>query len=240
MADDELIIGHRNSEWTGLGPILEEDIAFSSLAQDQIGHALANYTILESQFGEPPPDTVAFNRKEKDFLSCHLVELPIGEYDFSLMRHFLFDHSESCRYELLLKSSFAPLAMLAKKIKGEIKYHTLHADLWITKLGNGTEESHARMQTALNETLPYALGLFEASDYEDELISTGVFAGEAALQAMWLDRITPIIEQAHLSMPDMTTIEPKYGGRRGYHSEFLQPLLTEMSEVFQLDLETKW
>lgn len=240
IADDELIIGHRNSEWTGLGPILEEDIAFSSLAQDQIGHALANYTILEKEFGEAPPDTVAFNRQEKDFLSCQLVELPIGEYDFSLMRHFLFDHSESCRYELLLKSSFAPLAMLAKKIKGEMKYHTLHADLWITKLGNGTEESHARMQTALNETLPYALGLFEASDYEDELISTGVFAGEKALQAMWLDRITPIIEQAHLSMPDMTTIEPKFGGRRGYHSEYLQPLLTEMSEVFQLDLETKW
>ncbi len=240
IADDELIIGHRNSEWTGLGPILEEDIAFSSLAQDQIGHALANYTILQKEFGEAEPDVIAYLRTEKEFLSCQLVELPIGEYDFSLMRHFLFDHSESCRYELLLKSSFIPLAQLAKRIKGEMKYHTLHADLWITKLGAGTEESHARMQAALNEAMPYALGLFETSDYEDELISTGVFVGEDALKTMWLERIAPIIKHANLKMPDIANIEPKFGGRHGYHTEYLQPLLSEMSEVLDLDPTTKW
>ncbi|HEX5315798.1 MAG TPA: 1,2-phenylacetyl-CoA epoxidase subunit PaaC, partial [Candidatus Kapabacteria bacterium] len=157
-ADDELIIGHRNSEWTGLGPILEEDIAFSSIAQDQIGHALANYTLLNEQFSEPVPDVIAFSRNEKEFHCSQLVELPIGDYAFSLMRHFLFDHAESLRYAALMESSFAPLAALAKKIKGELKYHVLHADLWIKKLGAGTEESHARMQSALNEVFPYALG----------------------------------------------------------------------------------
>src|SRR5947207_1781747 len=95
MADNELVIGHRGSEWTGLGPILEEDIAFSSIAQDQIGHALANYSILNTEFGEADPDTLAYTRQEKDYKCCQLVELPIGEYDFSLMRHFLFDHSEN-------------------------------------------------------------------------------------------------------------------------------------------------
>ena len=92
MADDQLILGHRNSEWTALGPILEEDIAFSSMAQDKLGHSLALYQVL-NKLGEAEPDTLAFTREEKDFKCCHLVEYPIGDYAFSLMRHFLFDNS---------------------------------------------------------------------------------------------------------------------------------------------------
>jgi ring-1,2-phenylacetyl-CoA epoxidase subunit PaaC len=154
MADDELLIGHRNSEWTGLGPILEEDIAFSSMAQDKIGHALALYSVLHEQFGAAGADQLAFNRKEKEFRSCHFTELPIGEYDFSIIRHFLFDHAEALRYELLAASSFKPLAMLAKKIKGELKYHVLHANSWIVRLGRGTEESHQRLQDAIDKAMP--------------------------------------------------------------------------------------
>ncbi|HET9137460.1 MAG TPA: 1,2-phenylacetyl-CoA epoxidase subunit PaaC [Candidatus Kapabacteria bacterium] len=240
IADSELVIGHRGSEWTGLGPILEEDIAFSSIAQDQLGHALANYTILNTEFGEATPDALAYTRKETDYKCCQFVELPIGEYDFSLMRHFLFDHSESLRYEMLMSSSFGPLAALAKKIKGELKYHILHADLWIQKLGNGTEESHARMQTALNEAMPYALGIFEPGKYEEELISSGVFAGEKKLQELWLERITNVLDKAHLSMPDISKIEPKFGGRNGFHTEYLQPMLDELSEVYNFEPTATW
>lgn len=238
MGDDALVLGHRNSEWTGLGPILEEDIAFSSLAQDQIGHALALYTLLEKEFGEPNPDVIAFSRSETQYKCCQFVELPIGEYDFSLMRDFLFDHAEQCRFGSLMSSSFAPLAALSKKIKGELKYHTLHGDLWITKLGNGTEESHARMQSALNECMPYALGMFEEGNFEDELIASGTFIGEKALKSQWLDSITPIIEKAKLQMPDLAKIEPKFGGRGGYHSEYLKPMLDEMSEVYRSEEAT--
>src|SRR6187431_2797996 len=109
MADDLLIIGHRNSEWTGLGPILEEDIAFSSMAQDKLGHAFALYTVL-NKMGEPDPDTLAFTRKENQMKCCHLVEYPIGDYAFSLMRHFLFDEAEALRFEMLSESSFEDLA----------------------------------------------------------------------------------------------------------------------------------
>jgi ring-1,2-phenylacetyl-CoA epoxidase subunit PaaC len=105
MADDALIIGHRNSEWTGIGPMLEEDLAFSSMAQDKVGHAQALYQILHAVLGEKDPDILAFQRTEKDFKCCQLVELPIGEYDFSLVRHFLFDHAESLRYDMLLPFS---------------------------------------------------------------------------------------------------------------------------------------
>ncbi len=240
MADDELIIGHRNSEWTGLGPILEEDIAFSSIAQDQIGHALAIYTLLQQHFEAGTPDAIAFGRDEKDFHSSHFVELPIGDYAFSLMRHFLFDHAESLRYEMLTQSSFAPLAALAKKIKGELKYHVLHADLWVTKLGKGTEESHARMQTALNEAFPYALGMFEPSKFEDELQTNNIFEGEAALQAKWLDAIAPIIDKAGLVLPDVAPSSIIFGGRNGYHSVYLQPMVEEMSEVYRLDPAATW
>ncbi|HRG87370.1 MAG TPA: phenylacetate-CoA oxygenase subunit PaaC, partial [Chitinophagales bacterium] len=126
MADDALVIGHRNSEWTGIGPMLEEDLAFSSMAQDKIGHAQALYTILNQVFGEADADTLAFKREENTFKCCQFVELPIGEYDFSIVRQFLFDHAELLRYDMLTQSSFQPVAQLAKKVKGEIKYHVMH------------------------------------------------------------------------------------------------------------------
>jgi ring-1,2-phenylacetyl-CoA epoxidase subunit PaaC len=240
MADDALIIGHRNSEWTGIGPMLEEDLAFSSMAQDKVGHAQALYQILHVVLGEKDPDILAFQRTEKDFKCCQLVELPIGEYDFSLVRHFLFDHAESLRYEMLASSAFQPLAQLAKKIKGEIKYHVMHADSFLKQLSQGNEESHARMQSALNYAMPYALGIFELSDYEDNLISEGVWAGEEKLQSRWLEKITPIITAAGLIIPTIEDAQIIYGGRKGYHSKFLEPLLDEMTEVTQIDPNAEW
>ncbi len=240
MADDALIIGHRNSEWTGIGPVLEEDLAFSSMAQDKIGHAFALYTILHESFGEAEPDTLAFKRTEKEFKCCQLVELPIGEYDFSLMRHFLFDHAESLRYEMLANSSFQPLAQLAKKVKGEIKYHVMHADTWIKQLCNGTEESKARMQSALNFAFPYALGIFETLDSEKELIDSNVFLGEAELQRRWLEKISAILQGAGLTVPAVDLSKAVNGGRKGFHSEYLQSLLSEMCEVVNTDPDAEW
>jgi ring-1,2-phenylacetyl-CoA epoxidase subunit PaaC len=239
MADDLLIFGHRNSEWTGLGPILEEDIAFSSMAQDKIGHAQAMYQILHD-LGEQDPDTIAFTREASKFHNCQLVELPNGEYDFSMVRHFLFDHADQQRFEMLANSSFEPLAKVARKIKGEIKYHVFHGDTWLVKLSNATEVSKARMQSALNESWNYALGIFEPGDFEKELAQTEVFAGEAALQAKWLAKITPIIEKAGLRIPAESSWEPVYGGRKAYHSDYLAPLVEEMSEVFRVDPSAEW
>jgi ring-1,2-phenylacetyl-CoA epoxidase subunit PaaC len=239
MADDLLIFGHRNSEWTGLGPILEEDIAFSSMAQDKIGHAQAMYQILH-ELGEQDPDTIAFTREASKFHNCQLVELPNGEYDFSMVRHFLFDHADQQRFEMLASSSFEPLAKVARKIKGEIKYHVFHGDTWMVKLSNATEVSKARMQSALNECWNYALGIFEKGDFEKELADSGVFEGEAALQERWLAKITPIIEKAGLKIPAESSWEPVYGGRKAYHSDYLAPLVEEMSEVFRVDPSAEW
>jgi ring-1,2-phenylacetyl-CoA epoxidase subunit PaaC len=240
MADDALIMGHRNSEWTGLGPVLEEDIAFSSMAQDKIGHALALYGILHEQFGAPEPDQIAFAREESKFRCCHFVELPIGEYDFSLVRHFLFDHAEAIRYEMLSSSSFDPLAKLARKVKGEIKYHVLHANSWLQRLGNGTEQSHRRMQSALNFCIPYALGIFEKSTEEEELIEQEIFAGEELLQTLWEERIKELIEKAGLLFHEVPQREIHKGGRSGKHTHHLHMLLEEMSQVIRMESRAEW
>ncbi len=240
MGDDAFILGHRNSEWTGIAPTLEEDISFSSVAQDQIGHALAVYTILHETLGEPTPDFIGFTRNESDFRCSHLVELPNGEYDFSLIRHFLFDHAEMLRYRALTQSTYTPLAQLAGKIIGELKYHILHANTWVRQLGNATEEAKARLQSSLNELMPYALGMFEPGPNEQALIEDGVFIGEEALKAQWLQSIEAVIRQTQLKLPDITTLTPVYGGRYGYHTEYLQPLLYEMTEVFRIDESAEW
>jgi ring-1,2-phenylacetyl-CoA epoxidase subunit PaaC len=239
MADDLLIIGHRNSEWTGLGPILEEDIAFSSMAQDKIGQSQALFQLLH-ELGEQEPDTVAFTRNANQFHNAQFVELPNGDYDFSLMRHFLYDVADQLRFEFLANSSYEPLAKVARKIKGELKYHVFHANTWVVKLGNGTEESKARMQTALNEAWNYALGMFETSEFENDLIAEGIFVGEEALKKRWLDTITPIIEKASLQIPSSNTWAPVFGGRKSIHTEHLAPLVDEMSEVFRVDPSAEW
>lgn len=238
IADDDLIIGHRNSEWTGLGPVLEEDIAFSSMAQDELGHAYAYYKVLESlEVGKP--DKLAFMRDEKDMKCCHLVEYPIGDYSFSLMRNFLYVYAKQVRIEALVNSSYTPLAKLAKKIKTELQYHQIHARTWIQKLGKSTEEARLRMQTALNEALPMAYSLFEPHTLDTEVISQNICKPENELEAEWEKRIFAILTEAGFSIPSVDK-KTYYGGRNGYHSTHLQPMLEEMTAVYRLDPDAEW
>ena len=239
MADDQLILGHRNSEWTGFGPLLEEDIAFSSMAQDKLGHSLALYQLL-NQMGEGPPDSVAFMREASNFHNSIFTELPNDEYDFSLVRHFLFDAAEIVRFEMLRESSFIPVAELAAKITGELRYHNLHAKTWIRQLGSATEESIFRLQQSLTFSLPYALGIFELSPLEDVLMSEKIFGGEQSLKARWIEIIEETLKSTELRLPSLDNINPVFGGRLGKHSEHLQPLLDEMGEVFRIDPTAEW
>lgn len=239
IADDQLILGHRNSEWTGMGPLLEEDIAFSSMAQDKIGQSLALYQMLE-QHGEGHPDLIAFMRPASKFHNCVFVELPNGEYDFSLIRHFLYDTAIAIRFDMLAGSSYQPLAELAAKIRGELKYHTLHANTWIKQLGSATPESISRLQNALDYALPYALGIFEESPFEKILVDENIFAGERIAEQRWKSRISEILSHTKLLLPEWQNVSAVYGGRSGNHSEHLQPLLDEMSEVFRIDPQAEW
>lgn len=240
MADDDLLIGHRMSEWTGIGPILEEDIAFSSIAQDEIGHAQAYYQMMHEFMGEAHPDQVAFNRKPAEFRSSQLVEYPIGDYAFSLMRHALYDVAESIRLEALVQSSFRPLSELAKKLLREEKYHLLHAHTWLKQLGPATEESNRRMQAALNELYPIAFSLFEPSSFDAELAEMGVCPSESDLEARWVDAVTNLCLQSGLQMPQVADKTAHYGGRKGVHTTHLDKLMAEMTEVFVIDTTAVW
>jgi len=239
MADDLLVLGHRNAEWTGIGPLLEEDIAFSSMAQDKIGQSLALYTLLH-EAGEPDPDTLGFMRDASDFRNCIFVELPNGEYDFSLIRHFLFDTALAVRIDSLTRCSYEPLANLARKIQAELKYHALHANTFVRKLGTATGESINRLQRSIDEALPFALGIFESTPWEKEIVERSLCESETILESRWRARIDRIVATTALTLPSRDVLTPVYGGRAGQHSEHLQPLIDEMTEVYRSDPETEW
>lgn len=248
LADDDLILGHRNAEWTGLGPILEEDIAFSSMAQDEIGHAQAYYRLLQD-LGEPTPDLLVFLRTADQFRNAHLVELPRTDYAFSLVRHVLYDLAEQVRLEALANSHYAPLADVARKLRYEERYHVLHGRTWLKQLALANDESRSRVQGALDSLFPYALGLFEPGRWDDWLAAHQVQPAEAVLQQRWLDVLGPLLDEVGLHAPFSATgagwqvdtgIDPHYGGRQGRHTPYLTALLADLQSVYRSDPAAVW
>ncbi|GAB4410910.1 MAG: phenylacetate-CoA oxygenase subunit PaaC [Bacteroidia bacterium] len=239
LADDKLIMGHRHSEWIGIGPILEEDIAFASMAQDEVGHAQAYYMLLH-ELGEAEPDTLAFQRSAAQFRCCHLVEYPIGDYAFSLVRHYLFDTADQVRLAHLVDASYQPLAQLARKLAREEKYHQLHARTFMQQLGRAGGEARARLQTALDEAYPLALGLFEPTVHTDTLARTGVQPHEDKLMKTWRVATGEFLQGCGLHAPTPGDPVEYFGGRSGYHTPHLEALLAEMTEVFAIDPQARW
>jgi ring-1,2-phenylacetyl-CoA epoxidase subunit PaaC len=237
LGDDELIIGHRNSEWTGHGPILEADIAFSSMAQDEMGHAQVYYQMLH-ELGEPDPDTLAFGRKPRQYKCCSLVCLPKGDWAFSLMRQFLYDSAETVRLTALVESTLVPLAHFARKIHGEEKYHMMHGRTWVLRLGGATANSHDRMQEALTEAYPHALGLFEPTEYDVTLAQAGILPREEDLRRQWESAVAPVLADVGLRVRENAV--PVYGGRVGRHPSALKELLAQMQMVYNIDPAAKW
>jgi ring-1,2-phenylacetyl-CoA epoxidase subunit PaaC len=237
VADDELVIGHRNSEWTGHGPVLEADIAFSSMAQDEIGHAQAYYRMLH-ELGEADPDSLAFGRGLRQFRCASLVSLPKGDWGFSVLRQFLYDAAETVRLTALADGSLTPLAQMAAKIRGEEKYHLMHGRGWVLRLGDATGESHERMQNALDALYPQALGLFEPTEFDQTLAQSGICPREEDLQKEWGSAVAPVLKAAKLKIPENTVAV--YGGRVGRHPAALRELVEQMQSVFQLDPAAKW
>ena len=239
LADDKLILGHRNSEWIGLGPILEEDIAFASMAQDEVGHAQAYYRLLE-ELGEADPDQIAFTRPPEAFRCCHLVEYPIGDYAFSLVRHYLFDMADKVRLQHLSRSRYRPLAELARKLAREEKYHQLHAQTFLQQLGLSGPDANGRLQAALNQAYPIAFSLFEPTVHTETLAKEGVQPREDELMKGWRTEVEAFLRQCQLQVPAVNDFVQHFGGRSGHHTEHLAPMLAEMTEVFAIDPEAKW
>ncbi len=237
LADDDLILGHRNSVWTGLAPILEADIAMSSLAQDEIGQAVAYYTLLH-ELGEDDPDTLAFARGVEDYRCASLTVLDRGDWAFTTVRQYFYDVYKTHRLAALTESAYVPLAQLARKVRGEQKYHMMHSRMWVSRLGDATDESHQRMQAAVDALYGHALGLFEPTPHEAVAVEAGFCVAEADLLAAWRAEVEPMFEQAGLTSPG--DAKPVYGGRRGAHAAELQTLLDEMQQVYRLEPTAAW
>ena len=177
LADDELILGHRDSEWCGRAPILEEDIAFANIALDEIGHAALWYGLIADLTGEDPltyPDHMVFQRSAKEFRNSQMVELPNSDWAFSIVRQYLFDAAELLRLESFKSSRYKPLAEAGVKILNEEYYHQRHNRAWMKRLSLGTEESHRRMQYALDDLWGFCTQLFSLPAGSKELVSLGI------------------------------------------------------------------
>lgn len=189
LGDDELILGHRHSEWTGFAPHIEEDVAFSSIAQDEIGHASAYYAIVGKITGEEP-DAIAFGRDADGYRNALLCERSNGDWAYTLARHWLYDTADDVRLETLAESSDTDLASLARKIRREERYHLIHADTWMRRVAHGPVEARTRVGEALRLTFPDALGLFEPFEGEDAALAKGFLATSSKeLEATYVDRV---------------------------------------------------
>ena len=175
IADDKFMLGHRNADWTGLAPILEEDIAFSSLAQDELAHASALYQMVADLLGTKA-DRLAFGRKPEEYRCAQIVEFSDGfNWAQAICRNFFCDHLDLLRLQRLAHSCYTPVAQLAKRLAAEEQIHVQHTDSWLTRLGRGGEAGHSRIQEALDALAPLAPSLLEPTEGLDLLEAEGVY-----------------------------------------------------------------
>ncbi|MEO7119361.1 MAG: 1,2-phenylacetyl-CoA epoxidase subunit PaaC [Candidatus Limnocylindrales bacterium] len=201
MADDEFVLGFWDSEWTGIAPMLEEDVAFSSMAQDEIGHARLLYEML-AQLTRGDADTIAFGRQAEQYRHCRLLDHPRTDWSFSVVRRWLYDTADSVRLTALRASSFRPLAEIVAKIRREEAYHLMHMDLWLRRLAQGGEEPRRRLEASLAELWPDALSVFAPSSGEALLVEAGILAEPLAeLAARQFDGLRATMADAAIDLP---------------------------------------
>lgn len=236
FADDELILAHRNSEWVIHAPLLEEDIAIANIAQDELGHAMLFFEMIETLGGQTG-DQLAFFRDPGAFRNVQLVELPIGDWAFTILRQFLFDAYQHVLYGGLLESNYQPIADAAAKIYKEEMYHLRHHHAWVARLGLGSDEANRRMQTALNRLWPFCAQLFVPLISDLPLIESGIVPDVATLRERWEQIVIPHLSDSGLTLPAEGLV---YTPQRSEHTEHLTHLLAEMQSVARMDPGAVW
>jgi ring-1,2-phenylacetyl-CoA epoxidase subunit PaaC len=227
LGDDSLILGHRLSEWCGHGPVLEEDIAMTNISLDLIGQTTSIFEYAGKIEGKGrSEDDIAFLRYQKDYKNLLLVERPNGDFGVTMMRQFLFDAFRKPLYERLVHSLDAQLSAIAAKSLKETIYHLRHSSEWIIRLGDGTEESHQRVQDALDELWKYTAEMFVEDEVDQALLADGTLPSMEGLKEEWMATVNAVLEQATLTIP--TNNWEQHGGRHGKHSEHLGFILTEL------------
>jgi ring-1,2-phenylacetyl-CoA epoxidase subunit PaaC len=239
LGDDRLVLGHRLSEWCGHGPILEEDIALANIALDLIGQAnllLAIAGTAEEKGRDQ--DALVYFREAVDYRNVLIAELPKGDFAFTIARQFVFSVFAYLQLEALQKSTHKELAGIAAKGVKEAKYHVRHSADWVIKLGDGTEESHTRMQDAVNEIWRYTGELFLADDVDRAADAAGVGVDPSKLEQPWRAHVDDVFGRATLTVPEVKFMQR--GGRTGKHTEHLGHILSEMQIVARSFPSGQW
>ncbi len=227
IADNSLILGQRLGELCGHGPSLETDIALTNISLDLLGQVRSYYQYAAKLIGEDATeDTIAFLRKERDYKNVLLVEQPNTDFAYSITRQFLFDIFHLLLLEELQNSSDATLSAIAKKSIKEVSYHTRFSSDWIRRLGDGTEESHNRIQEAMNHLWAFTDELFHQTDADKAMASETIGVDVTKLKAAFHKKVNAVLEESTLQTPDLQYFQK--GGKNGIHSEHMGYILTEM------------
>ena len=226
-ADDALILGHRLSEWCGHAPAMEEDMALSNIALDLIGQARELYAYAAGVEGRGNnEDKFAYLRDVRQYRNLLLVEQPNGDFAHTIMRQLFYSSFADLYWRAMTTSTDATLAAIAAKSEKESAYHLRHASEWVIRLGDGTEESHARAQTAVDDLWSFTGEMFSVDDGERGLIDEGAVIDPAGLKDQWLRIVSRVAGEATLRLPQSGWMQR--GGRNGRHSEHLGHLLSEL------------
>ena len=227
LGDDSLIIGQRLGEWCGHAPALEVDLSLANVALDQVGQATHFLNLAGAIEGKGRDgDALAFRRDVMDFTNCLLAEQPNGDFAQTIARQFLFSHYQALLFAGLAAVKDERFAAIAAKALKEVTYHATLASDWVVRLGDGTEESRARMIAGLDWMWRFADELFVMDDVDAAAIKAGAGIDKAALKAAWDQRVDAVLAEATLARP--AARRPVLGGRAGRHSEHLGHLLTDM------------
>ena len=239
LADNALILGQRLSEWTGHAPVLEEELALANIALDLIGQSrllLSHAGRLEAAGrGE---DQLAFLRTDHQFRNVTLVELPNGDFGRTVLRNFLVSAFQRELWQALLRSRDRELAAIAEKSLKETRYHVKHSADWVVRLGDGTEASRTRMESALDCLWPYTAELFTENPVDDEIVAAELGVAWSVLEPAWEEAVRPVLTEATLAIPARTAFRSR--GKLGVHSEYLGHLLAEMQHLQRAYPGAQW
>lgn len=233
LADNALILAQRNAEWCGHGPILEQDIALTNISLDLIGQSRSFYQYAAQLINAENPaatpateDSLAYLRDVYAFRNILMNELPNGDWGQTILRQFFFSAYQYLLFEKMKHSSDETLAAIAEKSLKEVTYHLRWSSEWVIRLGDGTEESHNRMEKALDELWTYTGEIFEAAPFEKAAVEEGFGVDATSLKDSWMERVSNILQEATLTVPAPRWMQT--GGKEGKHSEHLGFVLAEM------------
>ncbi|GCD76826.1 phenylacetic acid degradation protein [Thermaurantimonas aggregans] len=239
LADTALILGQRLSEWCGHGPELELDIALSNIALDQLGHARMLYQYAARQLGpDVTEDDLAFFRDTSSFHNLLITELPNGHWGDTLARQFLFDTYNYYLYSALCKSTDDDIRAIAQKAIKEITYHAQWSAEWVIRLGDGTEESHQKIQKSLDDLWMWTGEFFMADDVDMNMADIGAGVNPETLKSAWESKVNEILSLATLTVPQANWFQK--GGKQGRHTEYLGYILAEMQHLPRMYPDAKW